>query len=442
MRVDHQYFYLLVIRLFKVFLLLCSVLSGILFAIVWRDYKQTVLKISLFNSPISEWSNVQHIKNDWRSKLDSFSENSIDYNQWLSINGLESVPIRREDLSYRSNESPELPTLESEFLANQTSITCMILSTTRHRSRALNNTWTKHCNHRWFYGGHHENKIPYVKLRLLDESILSPRAFCLAFIDIINRIEESIEWLLITTDQTFAIVENLRYYVTPLDSGQQFYIGRPVHHYFLGVYNAIDSGIVLSKATVQLLANTIFYNRSNCNSLPMNKFIYGGQFDSYIGMHLASHRIRPANSFDDRVGTGGSRFHPFMPERHLNTKMIPIFDSFWSSNVLPVISGINCCSNQAVTFAGFSPVTMYFIEYILYHLSAFNGFDGPRGLGNNLPPYESFSVSSDLENRIDRISTVQQTSRSSLSSKNSRSPHRRKHSKQIRRSHHRDRIKS
>lgn len=398
---DQQSCLVVLIRLFKLFLIFCSVLSGVLFAIVWRNYEQTVLRlVPLSSSPLDvhPWNSPEYLQ----ANLDNAIQNSYNYEQWLKQKGLESIPIPREDISYGKKIDN---TLESEFLANQTRVVCMILATKKTRSRALNNTWTKYCNQKMFYGSYHEMKIPYVKLKLYDDSLLSPRTFCFGFIDLLNKIEDdNFQWILITTDHTFAIIENLRYMVAPLNYHENFYIGRPVHHYFLGVYNSFDSGIVLSRGTVQLLANTLFLNRSTCAHLPMNGMVYGGQFDSYIGLHLSRYGIRAQNTFDNSnkngQPTGGSRFHPYMPEKHLNPHLISVFDSYWSSNVLPINAGLGCCSDRAITFTGFSSVTMYFIEYLLYHLSAFTKFDGPRVLGNLPPPYESYRVHSDMDGKV------------------------------------------
>ncbi|OTF81948.1 hypothetical protein BLA29_009936, partial [Euroglyphus maynei] len=157
----------------------------------------------------------------------------------------------------------------------------------------------------------------------MDDSLLSPRTFCLAFIDLMARVESDYDWLLITTDQTYAIVENLRHLVAPLNPRNHFYIGRPIQHYFLGVYNSFDSGIVFSRSTVDLLAKKLF--NGNCIDLSTNGLVYGGQFDSYIGMFLAKHGVLPENSYDHSNNmrqSGGTRFHPFMPERHLNPELI------------------------------------------------------------------------------------------------------------------------
>lgn len=319
------------VRLLKFVLLILSILSGALFAIVWRNYELAVVRLSNLHSPMGPSVKVRQVLQPMPPGLS--------YQEWLEEQGLRSETIPREDLSYGNGTMLES---EAKWLANHTRVLCMVLTTSRNRARALNNTWTRHCNDVIFYGRYHEKKLPYVKLKVLDENLFSPRTFCLAFVDLIDR-KSDYDWLLITTDHTYAIVENLRHYVAPyteLSSSSPLYLGRPVHHYFLGTFNAYDSGIVLSLAAINLLANTVFLNRTTCAHLQDGQsLVLSGSFDAYIGAQLSKHGVKAINTLDGQE----SRFHPFMPEKHIRPQTISVFDSYWTSNVLPVSGGLHCC---------------------------------------------------------------------------------------------------
>lgn len=381
------------IRIIKGFLLLCSILSGALFAVVWRHYEVVVSRIGNTHSPLGE--NVLGGKGggakEWTRQLASIGIDSSSYTTWLASQGLASVPIPHEQLSYSTAREKLTQKTEAAFLYNQTKVLCMVMASSRNRSRALRHTWTKHCNEVVFFGKFADRENDrLVRVELLDNSLLSPRTFCRAFVGLTSSGatgKDRFDWLLITTDNTYAIVENLRQYLAPVNASSPHYIGRPVHHYFLGVYNALDSGIVLSRGAVHLLASSVFSSHTACLNLDTHSVVYSSTFDAYIGMLLARHSINPANSLDD----GSSRFHPYRPEKHLVPELISVFDSYWSSNVLPIKGGFACCSEEAITFTGFSPVTFYFIEYLLYHLSAFTEADGHRGIGN-MPSYESYRL--------------------------------------------------
>lgn len=391
------------IRLIKGLLIILSILSGALFAVVWRHYELVVSRIGSLHSPLGGGKNGAR---EWSRQLSSTGLNATSYADWLAAQGLVSVPIPREELSYGRWRGRERET-ESAFLFNRSRVLCMVMAGTKNRSRALRHTWTRHCNEVVFFAKFADRKNDrLVRLQLLDNSLLSPRTFCRAFVGVTSGSSSSrgggggwsqFDWLLITTDHTYAIVDNLRQYLAPVNASTPLYLGRPVHHYFLGVYNALDSGIVLSRGAVQLLlAEGVFTSDAACLNIDTGAAVYSATFDAYIGMLLARRGVRPANTLDAR---GGSRFHPYRPEKHLMPELLSVFDSYWSSNVLPIkggSDGFGCCSQQAITFTGFTPVTMYFIDYLLYHLAGFTEADGQTGIGN-MPSYESYRVPSELD---------------------------------------------
>lgn len=52
---------------------------------------------------------------------------------------------------------------------------------------------------------------------------------------------------------------------------------------------------------------------------------------------------------------------------------------------------------------------MYFVEYILYHLSVFSDSLAYKGLGNRQPPPEFYWVASDLEKTLHKYNSHQQS---------------------------------
>lgn len=312
----------------KIFLVICSVLSGALFAIVWHHYEKVVQKMTTIHSPMTRTT----LKN-WFDKLDHREPPPV-YDEWLRKQGLSSVSVAREQISYGEIKFRT----EAEFLHDKVKVLCLILSTSRSRSKALNQTWTQHCNRVVFYGKYTEKKIPVIKMNLSDDTIFSSKSFCKIFDNFLRR-KFQFDWLLISSDKTYALVDNLRHYVAPFDANETWYLGRPVQHYFLGVYNAYDSGIVLSHGSVSLLA-TLFPDLDHCSKLQSDTLLYSGSFDAYIGMTLSQYGIHPSNTLDSK---GRSRFHSFKPEKHMFPELISVFDAYWTSNVMPTKRGIRCC---------------------------------------------------------------------------------------------------
>ena len=351
-----------------------------LFAFVWRNYEQTVIEVQNIHN-----HNYGHLKD-------------THYDQWLQQNSIKRHVLSEEFKSFVLFDKKVDFILESEYLFNRVRVLCLVLSKSRKGSNAVRLTWANHCNHIIFFGPFSDNKIPVNKY----PASTSHSSFCHSFIKTWNQYSQRFDWILIASDQTYAIVENLRHYVAPLNASALYYLGRAVKHYFTGVYNSADSGIVLSRGAAQVIKN-VFYNLSVCDK----SFIDGiGTVSRNFEVSLALILSRfGCSAVDTRDFQNKGRFHSFSPEKHLIPGMISIFNSYWRSSVFMSPEGTNCCSDDAITFNGIQPAIMYLTEYLLYHMSIFS--NSPLGLGNKAPPYSSYKVRSDLNkdlmNGIDSI---------------------------------------
>ncbi|KFM62570.1 hypothetical protein X975_10223, partial [Stegodyphus mimosarum] len=146
----------------RVFLFLCACLSGILFALVWRKYEQTV-----------QFSLV-------RSHYTSSLRNS-NYNLWLQKKNLTRQLISEEILSYSKN-THSLHT-ENSFLHNETPVLCLIFVNSHKGAEAIKETWAKHCNIVTFFGRFVDENIPVMKV----PPVTSFEGFCYAFTHVFKK---------------------------------------------------------------------------------------------------------------------------------------------------------------------------------------------------------------------------------------------------------------
>lgn len=286
----------------RLFLFFCACVSGILFALVWRKYEQTV-QFSL-------------VHNHYASTL-----RESNYNQWLQKKNLTAKSVPEEIFRYR--ESIDKLHSESEYLFNSTSVLCLVLVNSHQGAEAVKQTWTKHCNIVVFFGRFIDEKIPVIKI----PPITSFEGFCYAFVHVFYKYVGQYKWILIADDHTYASIENLRYYVAPLNESVPYYFGHPVKD-FSNLYNVGSAGIVLSYGSASLI-HSVYVNARECTS----KRPPSWYFDQSIGKILKTFNVHPVDTRDPYLR---GRFNPFSVETMLIPGSISVFSSYWRSSAFLV----------------------------------------------------------------------------------------------------------
>ena len=107
------------------------------------------------------------------------------------------------------------------------------------------------------------------------------------------------QWILVAAEETFAIPENLRFYVAAKNASDQHYLGHAMKFWNV-IYNWADAGYILSKGSLNKFIEK-FDSDSACDK--------GGQYwknsDWYLAKHLSEMKIKPV---DTRDHIGRSRF--------------------------------------------------------------------------------------------------------------------------------------
>ena len=108
-----------------------------------------------------------------------------------------------------------------------------------------------------------------------------------------------VQWILVAGEETFAIPENLRFYVAAKNSSDFHYLGHAMKFWNV-IYNWADAGYVISKGTLDKMMQK-FDSDEACDK--------GGQYwknsDWYLAKHLSQMNIKPV---DTRDHIGRSRF--------------------------------------------------------------------------------------------------------------------------------------
>lgn len=393
-----------IVKCIKVCFIATAVVTGMLFAVVWRSYERAIVDVPYHRS-------YSHEK-----EAGSIRRLDTSYSKWLTSQGLKSRLVPEEDISYGPNGS-NIET-EAQFLSKRIKVLCLILSKGRNKASGVKETWGKHCHRILFYGSYIDDKIPVHRYSSLEPSHVS---FCKILKQVFNSDKEDasnetssdFDWLLISQDSSYVIVENVRRLVAPLDSKQVFHLGRPVKRYAIPAFNALDSVIVLSKGSVDFIVKHFFVNESSCRQShfffeSFNRTVQVSRsfevslsimLDPKLFIDQDSNSSEVLSVSDTRDNLNRSRFLPFTPEMHLIPDEISEYSAFHRHNILSSGKGFKCCSDTAITFGELSPSKMYLLEYFLYHLTVFRNSD--KGLGNN-PAKNTHDTQNDISwNEVD-----------------------------------------
>lgn len=131
------------------------------------------------------------------------------------------------------------------------------------------------------------------------------------------------------------------------------------------------AGYVLSKEAVIRFVEDAIPNKALCRQSA------DGAEDVEMGKCLEKVHVLAG---DSRDGEGRGRFFPFVPEHHLIPGHVDKNFWYWKYIYYESKEGMDCCSDNAVSFHYVSPNQMYVLEYLIYHLRPYGLITNPQPL--------------------------------------------------------------
>ena len=265
--------------------------------------------------------------------------------------------IRTENY-YLEDKRTSFDTSVAKKLYKDVRILCWILTspkTIKVKGQAVKDTWGRRCNKLIFMSSEEDPSYPAVNLGVPEGRDNLWGKTKAAFKYIYKHHLDDADWFFKADDDTFAVIENIRHFLSRYNPDDPHFFGRWFTPF--NGYNSGGAGYILSRRSLRLFMRAA-KNPWRC---PEKHFAE----DVAMGVCLGIFNVHPG---DTRDSLGRQTFHPYAVEYHLIPGYITKDDWLHSYDKYKVEVGPKCCSDHSTTFHYVSRENMYIYDYFIHHL--------------------------------------------------------------------------
>lgn len=261
---------------------------------------------------------------------------------------------------HKHNDESALSTL----MYNNVRVYCWIMTSknnTYKKAIHVNATWGPRCNKYVFMTSEKNSGLPTVELNITEGRKFLWQKTKESFKHIYNNELKDYDWFLKADDDTFVILENLRFMLLAYSPDDPIYFGCKFKPFTKQGYMSGGAGYVLSREAVKRFVEDALTDSHKC------KEANTGAEDAELGKCLQNVGVLAGDSRDAK---GRHRMLPFGPVSHFGTnKTLPRW--FYKYMYYPYEQGKECCSDYMISYHYVNAATMYSLDFLIYHLRPF-----------------------------------------------------------------------
>ncbi|XP_059084622.1 glycoprotein-N-acetylgalactosamine 3-beta-galactosyltransferase 1-like isoform X2 [Tigriopus californicus] len=258
----------------------------------------------------------------------------------------------------RNHSNEEIKAEES----GQVRVLCWIMiQPQNHKTMAMDikATWGRRCNKLIFISSENDSFLPSIGLPVLEDWNNTWTNTKKVFKHVYeNHIDEA-EWFLKADDDSYIILENLRYLLQSHNHSNPLYFGHTIETHVNQGFLSRGSSYVLSREALRRLVTKGLTDQTG----HICRTDKGEAENAEMGKCLENLNVVRGNS-SDLLG------RPlFLPKGTVITiGKNPDTNHSGQYHFYPSVDGKGCCSDKAILFHCVSSAQMHMMEYFLYHL--------------------------------------------------------------------------